>query len=155
MHQKEEDKIERGDSMKLTPKQQAFADYYIQSGNGSESYKKAYSTCKKDETARVNASKLLTNTNVIKYIEERNKQIQSNRIADTEEIKTFWTNMLRNEGEDPKNRLKASEYLAKTKALFIDKVEQNTTASVSVKSDLDDLSIEELEKIEQILSKPK
>ena len=61
--------------MKLTPKQQKFADYYIASGNGSESYKKTYSGCKKDDTARVNASKLLTKANICEYIATKREEI--------------------------------------------------------------------------------
>lgn len=141
--------------MKLTPKQRAFADYYIQSGNGSESYKKAYPSCKKDDTAKTNASRLLTNANVLSYIEEVNKKIESNRIADTEEIKRFWTDMLRNEEVEVKNRLKASEYLAKTRALFIDKVEHSgeTTHHVNTKLDMSKLSLKELEALEQVIAK--
>lgn len=138
--------------MKLTPRQEAFALYYIQLGSTEQAALKAgYSAT----YARKQSHKLLANVGIQNIIEEANNKVRSDRIADVEEIKTFWTNVLRSEEEDLKDRLKASEYLAKTNALFVDKVEQRTTASVSVKSDLDNLSVEELEKIEQILSKPK
>lgn len=60
--------------MALTEKQKLFADEYLIDLNATRAYKKAYKSCKKDETARVNGSRLLTNANVIKYIDERIKE---------------------------------------------------------------------------------
>ena len=86
--------------MKLTEKQKAFCDYYIESLNATESYKKAYPNCKKDATARTNSSKLLTNTNIKKYIDEQLQQMQSNRIADATEILEYLTKGIRQELEE-------------------------------------------------------
>lgn len=44
---------------KLTPKQKLFADEYLIDLNATRAYKAAYKSCKKDETANVNGSKLL------------------------------------------------------------------------------------------------
>jgi phage terminase small subunit len=119
--------------MKLTPKQQAFVDYYISNGgNGGDAYKKAYSSCKKDDTARVNASRLLTNANVKEYIAEKNNQISNNRIADMKEVKEFWSNVLRGEESDMKDRLKASEFIAKTNGAFLDKIEHSGTVDFNI-----------------------
>ena len=60
--------------MALTPKQKIFADEYLIDLNATRAYKVAYPSCKKDEAARVNGSKLLTNTNVVAYIDERMKE---------------------------------------------------------------------------------
>lgn len=57
----------------LTDKQKLFADEYLIDLNATRAYKEVYKSCKKDETARVNGSRLLTNANVVKYIEERMK----------------------------------------------------------------------------------
>ena len=86
--------------MKLTEKQKAFCDYYIESLNATESYKKAYPNCKKDATARTNSSKLLTNTNIKKYIDAQLQQMQSNRIADATEILEYLTKGMRQELEE-------------------------------------------------------
>lgn len=59
---------------KLTDKQQRFCDEYLIDLNGTRAYKAAYPSVKKDETARVNASRLLTNANVKAYIQERQKE---------------------------------------------------------------------------------
>lgn len=86
--------------MKLTEKQKAFCDYYIESLNATESYKKAYPNCKKDATARTNSSKLLTNANIKKYIDEQLQQMQSNRIANATEVLEYLTKGMRQELEE-------------------------------------------------------
>ena len=59
--------------MKLTEKQKLFCDEYLVDLNATRAYKAAYKTCKKDETANVNGSKLLRNTKVKVYLEKRIK----------------------------------------------------------------------------------
>lgn len=58
----------------ITEKQKRFADEWLVDLNGTRAYKAAYPSVKKDETARVNASRLLTNANVKTYIQERQKE---------------------------------------------------------------------------------
>lgn len=60
--------------MKLTPNQKMFVDEYLIDLNATRAYKTAYKSCKKDETARANGSRLLTNANIKKYIDERMKE---------------------------------------------------------------------------------
>ena len=55
--------------IELTPKQIRFCEEYVIDWNGSRAYKAVYLDVT-DETARVNASKLLTNTNIQDYIEK-------------------------------------------------------------------------------------
>lgn len=69
--------------MKLTKKQQDFADYYIELGNAEEAAIKAgYSK----NYARASAYKLLANVGIKKYIDERMEQIASERIMSAQEI---------------------------------------------------------------------
>src|SRR5262245_15777282 len=50
---------------KLTPKQTAFAHAYLETGNASEAYRRAYNTTgMKPETLKVKACELLRNGNV-------------------------------------------------------------------------------------------
>lgn len=57
---------------KLTPKQSKFAEEYVNTGNASEAYRRAYdvSPDTKLETINVNASKLLSDTNVSLRVKE-------------------------------------------------------------------------------------
>jgi phage terminase small subunit len=136
----------------LSEQQKKFADYYIESGNASESYQRAGYKAK-GNVAEVNASRLLRNAKVQEYIKERNKLLESDRIANMEEVKTFWTNTMRNGNADLKDRLKASEYIAKTNAAFIEKQQITGEMTQNINTDLSKLSVEELKQIETILSK--
>lgn len=80
------------DKYGLTPKQRAFADEYIANkGNATQAYKKAYTNVTKDETARVNGSRLLTNANVSRYIKDMTAEVLEKRKFDVEQlILTSW-----------------------------------------------------------------
>lgn len=140
--------------MTLTEQQKKFADYYIESGNASESYQRAGYKAK-GNVAEAAASRLLRNVKVSEYLKQRNKQLESHRIADMEEVKRFWSDTIRDVNLDLKHRLKASEYIAKTNGSFIEKqqITGEMQQNVSVNTDLSKLSVEELKQIESILSK--
>jgi phage terminase small subunit len=121
--------------LKLTEKQKRFADYYIETGNATEAYKRAYNS-KNDNTAAKEGHKLLRNPKITQEIESRNKQLESDRIVSMEEVKRFWSDTIRNEEVDYKHRLKASEYIAKTNAAFIEKQEVDSKMSITIEGDV-------------------
>jgi phage terminase small subunit len=123
--------------MKLTERQQAFADYYITSGNATESYMKAYEV-EKIKIAEASSSRLLRNVKVKEYIDERNNAIKNDRIADMKEVKEFWSNTMRNKENDLKDRIKASELIGKTNAAFIDKVESENVTKIVLEGEVDE-----------------
>ena len=128
--------------VKLTLKQKKFCEYYVASGNATQSAIKAgYSK----KTAEMISSENLRKPYIIEYIKDLTKPSEDKRIADMQEIRQFWTNVVRNEEEDMKDRLKASEYIAKTNGAFIDKVDVN--ANVKKANPLDGLTTEELKKL--------
>ena len=111
--------------MKLTEKQKRFAEEYIKLGNATQAYIDAGYSVTKREVAEANARKLLGNNSVIEYIKELNDALKSAQIADMGEVKSFWTETMRNKQAELKDRLKASEYIAKTNAAFIDNINNN------------------------------
>ena len=114
----------------LTIKQQKFAEYYIISGNATESAIKAgYSKNTSAEMGYENLRK----PHIKKYIDSVNDRLESDRIADMKEIKEFWSDTMRGDEIEFKDKLKASEYLAKTNGAFIDKVEQTGDISLEIK----------------------
>ena len=126
----------------LTPKQEKFVDYYIETGNATEAAIRAgYS----QKTARSVGAENLTKPYIKEYIEKRNKELEDTRIADMKEVKQFWTTILRDGFVEPKDRLKASEYLAKTNGAFLDKIEHS--GGVNNQIDLSGLTAEELRKL--------
>ncbi len=60
----------------MTKKQKIFADEYLIDLNATRAYRVAYPSVKKDETARANGSRMLTNDNVAQYISERMQERQ-------------------------------------------------------------------------------
>ena len=128
------------EEIKLTTKQKAFCDYYIENGgNGTEAAIKAgYS----EKTAAEMSSENLRKPNIIFYLKERNKQVESSRILSMQEIQQFWSDTIVDELREFKDRLKASELLGRSKGGFIDKVSH--TGNVNVSNPLQGLSTEEL-----------
>lgn len=102
---------------KLTAKQQAWIDYYKQGKSAAEAARLAgYKGGNSDVIGAQNLVKLS------KYIAERDKILETPRIADMEEINAFWTNIMRDKGEETKERLKASELRAKAAGAFVQQV---------------------------------
>ena len=81
----------------LRGKQRKFADNYIKSGNATEAYVNAGYKVRSNETARANASRLLTNANVKAYIEKRLKQLESAKLATAQETLEYLTSVMRGE----------------------------------------------------------
>jgi phage terminase small subunit len=132
---------------KLNDKQKAFADYYIESLNATESYKKVYE-CSYN-TARTNGARLLTNANIKKYIDEVMSAKDESRIASQDEILQILTDIARGITEEEvvqfsqlgeelrttrkptiKDRMRASELLGKRYRMWVDKVEANVNQQV-------------------------
>ena len=87
-----------GKLKKLTLKQQKFADEYIISGNATQSAIKAgYS----EKYANTNAVKLLQNTTIKAYLDERLTELNSKKIADQQEVLEFFTAAMRGELTEP------------------------------------------------------
>lgn len=126
---------------KLTPKQKAFADYYIETGNATESARRAGY-----KKPNVQGSQNLEKLSIKSYIEERVKALDEKRIAKGEEVLQYLTKVMRGEekdqfGLDPslQDRTKAAELLGKRYRLFVDKVEQKVDATVNSTAKLDSI----------------
>lgn len=144
--------------MKLTVKQKAFADYYIELGNATEAAKKAgYSK----KTCYSIGNENLKKPEIKAYVDERLKQIEDDRIADASEVLKYLTSVLRGESEaeivvvesegdgfssarrikkapDERERLKAAELLGKRYSIFTDKLNVEGAIPVIIKDDMSD-----------------
>lgn len=116
--------------MKLTKKQQRFVDYYIKyNGDGN---KAAIAAGYSENSARFIASENLTKPHIVAAIDEINEEIRSERIADMQEVSEFWSDIMRDDSVHVGQRLKASEYIAKTNAAFIDRVDTNEDIDLKI-----------------------
>ena len=142
---------------KLTIKQQAFAGNYVELGNATEAYLKAYPNVKKEATARANGSRLLTYANVSDYIANRMEELKSERVANQQEVLEYLTSVMRGEQREEvlrgigegaqtiddidvsaKDRIKAAEMLGKRYAMWTDKQQIDGVQQVVIHNDLDD-----------------
>lgn len=140
--------------MKLTERQKAFCDYYIETLNATEAARRAgYS----EKTAKEIGCENLTKPNIQAYIQERMKQMDKERIASAEEVLEYLTRVMRGEekeklleyneeGEETiistppsiRNRTKAAELLGKRYALFIDKGQVDVSVNKSLEDFFED-----------------
>ena len=143
----------------MTEKQSRFVEHYLQTANASEAARQAgYS----EKTARFIGSENLTKPNIATAIDERLKQMASERIADTEEVLSHLTSVLRGEVTETvvtqsgksfvvpvseRDKLKSAEMLLKVAGAFNDKL--------NVKVDSGQLFIQTLEKISAELEEKK
>lgn len=82
---------------KLTPKQKAFSDYYIECGNATEAARKAgYS----EKTASITGFENLRKPNILEYIQQRTAPAEQKRIASGDEVLQFFTRVMNGEEKD-------------------------------------------------------
>ena len=156
--QLEESDFEYVDDDGLTDKQRLFCHYYMQSFNA---YQAAIKAGYSENYAKGNIIKLLENESVKSYIQEKMKEIESERIAKAEEVLAFLSSSLRGEVLEEvistetidgmikpvilkkqlsaKDRIKAAELLGKRYALFTEKVDLEGNVGVTIIDDIGNL----------------
>lgn len=118
----------------MTPKQKAFCDYYIASGNATEAAIKAgYSK----NTARAIGAENLTKLDIKNYIAERAKLKENERIATAKDVLEFFSVVMNDNENSLKDRLRAAEDLGKI--LFIDSNKTDAN-KISVNISVEDCS---------------
>lgn len=115
----------------LTYRQKRFIDLYA--GNGTEAARGAGYEGTDMELSRY-AHRLLKKANIRKALAERDAKERDVRVASRVERQEFWSATMRDPEQDMGVRLKASELLGKSQADFVDRVEQETTIVVEVRS---------------------
>ena len=138
--------------MKVTEKQKRFADYYIETGNATESARRAGY---KGKNLNNVASENLAKVGVKSYIDEKLKILQDERTASAKEVLEFLTKSMRGELDEEivvvegtgdgtsearkikkqiglRERIKSAELLGKRYRLFTDKVEVEGVVPVMI-----------------------
>lgn len=137
---------------KLTEKQKRFADYYIETGNATESARRAGY---KGKNLNNVASENLAKVGVKSYIDEKLKVLENERTASAKEVLEFLTKSMRGELDEEivvvegtgdgtsearkikkqiglRERIKSAELLGKRYRLFTDKVEVEGVVPVMI-----------------------
>lgn len=112
----------------LSERKKLFCRSYVE--NGGNGQKAAIDAGYKESDAKSRASKLLKLEDVLDYILFLSKSAEGDSVASISEIQSFWTSIMRADidcGEDGNvklnDRINASNLLAKSKGMFLDKVE--------------------------------
>lgn len=84
---------------------------------------KICTTCKKVPCSYSYAQKMYRKEHIKQAIRNRDKTEVNQGIAKRQEIQEFWSEIMRDESKNTSDRLKASENLAKSKGMFVEKVE--------------------------------
>lgn len=140
----------------MNEQQKRFADYYIETGNASDSYKRAGYKAK-GKSVEANSSRLLANDKVSAYISKRLSEKDRERVASQDEILEYLTKVMRGEMTEEtlqgvgkgdqtisdidvsaKDRIKAAELLGKRYALWKDKQDIDVTGLVTFVDDIGD-----------------
>lgn len=105
----------------LNERQRRFCEYFAESCNGAEAARKAgYSK----KTARQIANELLTKPDILKYVRQLQDEAATPRIAGMLEVKAMWSDTMRDTEQKTKDRLRASELLAKSAGAFVNTYEE-------------------------------
>ncbi len=142
----------------LTNNQKRFCQEYVKLGmNGTRAYMKAYKTCKKEETAMVNASKLLRNAKVKTYIEKLQQKTEDKAIMDIKERMKWLTKVINGEitnniGDSEyepyvADKMKAVDLLNKMDGIYINNHKVSGDENNPLKIDLSHLTTEEIRKL--------
>ena len=123
---------------KLTRREQTILNYKANGGN----MKRAMIDAGYSETYADKNSKYLLGI-IGEDIKATQDTIRNKKIKSVEEIQEWWTNILDDEDADLKDKIKASELLAKSQGGFIEKVEMNA----KVNNPLEQLTTDELKKL--------
>lgn len=130
----------------LNPKQERFCCEFIACGNATAAYKVAYPNVG-DNTARVNASRLLADKRIQARLKELQSDMTSEKICDSVELQEFLSRVVRRElteelylpsGErqeranSVRDALKAAELLARISGLYVTKAEVDVQGVVPV-----------------------
>ena len=113
----------------MNNQQKVFCREYVKNGNnGTRAYMIAYPDSS-EESARRQASRLLTNVDIQKYIEQLQSKTEDKAIMSIQERMQWLTNLINSKREKSvSNKLKALEILNKMDGVY--------TQNVSIKGDM-------------------
>lgn len=110
--------------MGLTPKQEKFAQVYVETSNASEAYRQSYNASNmKQESIAVNASKLLSNTNVTLRVQQIREDLSKSAQIGLKELleELEEARLAALEADTPQSSAAVAATMGKAKLLGLDK----------------------------------
>ena len=134
--------MKRGEvALKLNARQKTFCEFYVASGNATESAIKAgYS----NNYANAQTYKLLEKVGIKEYIKESQEKAKTSRIMTAIERREFLTELIKNRNEKAADRLKALDILNKMDGEYMEKIQM--TGEIKT-NPFKELTLEELKRI--------
>lgn len=110
----------------LTAKQEAFVQNIVKGMSQADAYRSAYPNQRmSDKTVWETASKLMNNPKVVTRLKELRDKLASESIMTAQERMEWLTQLVKNNGEDTADKLKAIDILNKMSGEYVTKVEGN------------------------------
>nr|DAP93681.1 MAG TPA: Terminase small subunit [Caudoviricetes sp.] len=110
----------------MTERQKRFAEYYAQCGNTVQSALRAgYS----ENYANARAHELLVNVGVAAYIRELSERAQDERIMTAKERQALLSDIAKDGGNDPADRIRAVDTLNKMTGEYVAKIQAEVKTS--------------------------
>lgn len=116
-----------GKTRGLTPKQGAFVREYVKDHNATQAAIRAGFS---DKSAGVQGYQLLQRNSISEAVGKLEAKATNAACMEAAELKVFWTETVRNGDAELPQRLKASEHLAKTHGMFVEKREVTLRVSL-------------------------
>lgn len=122
----------------MNARQKRFADEYLIDNNATQAAIRAgYS----EKTAYVQGPRLLENVEIKKYIDEQEKKKSEKakktverKLPTLEEVFDYWRSVMENSNASEKDRLRASENIAKVRGAFIERVDMAMAVDADVRA---------------------
>lgn len=125
----------------LNKKRKLFCEYYKSTHNATDSAIKAgYSK----KTAYAIGCNLLKKIEIQEYLNSITENSDTTRIMNMQQIQEFWASVVNDKKAKLSDRLKASEYIAKSNATFITKTEISGKVKTESENKVSLLSTEDL-----------
>lgn len=110
----------------MNERQKKFAEYYAQSGNTVQSAIKAgYS----EKYANARAYEMLGKVGVAEYIRELSEKVQNERIMTAKERQVLLSDIAKDGGNDPADRIRAVDTLNKMTGEYVAKIQAEVKPS--------------------------
>lgn len=106
--------------LSLTERQRRFCEHYSAIPNATQA---AILAGYSERTARSIGAELLTKPDIVDYIKSLSAEADAERIAKAEEVKEYWTSVLRDDEQRTEIRMRAGELLLKAGGEFTQKIE--------------------------------